>query len=216
MNLHKVGLLVSVVGAFLGFVSAAHAHVWSGSIVDYTGIDYALSDLTEDRSARNSHSFLLDASGYNQHADPSLPETANVKVWDGRITAFALLGRPVGSVGTLPNGSINNGGYSGCGNGNGGLACAEASTKDLFNADSDPHSLTIQATAARAASSSSSAAVTHVGAVHENRLGAREIYGITSVIKPIPEPRIYAMMLAGLGLMGFVVNRRRQESGGAG
>jgi len=214
MNLHKVGLLVSVVGAFLGFVSAAHAHVWSGSIVDYTGIDYTLSNLTEDRSAAHSHSFLLDGSGYNQHADPSFPYTANVKVWNGIITAFALLGRPVGSAWTLP--SINNGGYSGCGNGNGSLACAEASTKDLFNADSDPHSITIQATAASAASSSSSAAGTHVGAVHENNLGAREVYGIAPVTKPIPEPRIYAMMLAGLGLMGFVVNRRRQEGGGTG
>ena len=27
---------------------------------------------------------------------------------------------------------------------------------------------------------------------------------------PIPEPEIYAMLLAGLGLMGFVANRRRQ------
>ena len=28
---------------------------------------------------------------------------------------------------------------------------------------------------------------------------------------PIPEPEIYAMMLAGLGLMGFVVRRRNQQ-----
>lgn len=212
MNLHKVGLIVSVVGAFLGFVSAAQAHVWSGSIVDYTVIDYALSDLTEDSAATPSPLFLLDASGYNQHADPSFPDTANVKVWDGRITAFALLGRPVGSAWTLPNGSVNNGGYSGCGNGNGSPACAEASTKDLFNADSEPHSLTIQATAASASSSSSSAAGTHVGALHENSLGAREVYGIASVTKSIPEPAIYTMMLAGLGLMGFVARRRQQSA----
>jgi len=35
---------------------------------------------------------------------------------------------------------------------------------------------------------------------------------ITETIIPgIPEPEIYAMMLAGLGLMGFVVRRRRQQ-----
>ncbi|MDP2706329.1 MAG: PEPxxWA-CTERM sorting domain-containing protein [Burkholderiales bacterium] len=28
---------------------------------------------------------------------------------------------------------------------------------------------------------------------------------------PIPEPQTYAMMLAGLGLMGFVARRRKQE-----
>jgi hypothetical protein len=27
----------------------------------------------------------------------------------------------------------------------------------------------------------------------------------------IPEPEIYAMMMAGLGLMGFVARRRRQQ-----
>ena len=31
-----------------------------------------------------------------------------------------------------------------------------------------------------------------------------------AVTAPIPEPEIYAMMLAGLGLMGFVARRRRQ------
>jgi len=37
------------------------------------------------------------------------------------------------------------------------------------------------------------------------------LYGTS--LAPIPEPEIYAMMLAGLGLMGFVANRRRR--GGA-
>jgi hypothetical protein len=31
-------------------------------------------------------------------------------------------------------------------------------------------------------------------------------------VAPIPEPRIYAMMLAGLGLIGFSVRRRKRES----
>ncbi len=34
---------------------------------------------------------------------------------------------------------------------------------------------------------------------------------LTSVAAPIPEPETYAMMLAGLGLMGYVARRRRQK-----
>ena len=36
-------------------------------------------------------------------------------------------------------------------------------------------------------------------------------YGGTISAAPIPEPETYAMMLAGLGLMGFVVRRRKQK-----
>jgi len=32
-----------------------------------------------------------------------------------------------------------------------------------------------------------------------------------AVFAPVPEPQTYAMMLAGLGLMGFVARRRKQE-----
>jgi hypothetical protein len=34
---------------------------------------------------------------------------------------------------------------------------------------------------------------------------------VTLTTAPIPEPETYAMMLAGLGLMGFVARRRRQK-----
>jgi hypothetical protein len=34
----------------------------------------------------------------------------------------------------------------------------------------------------------------------------------TSAVTPIPEPEIYAMLAAGLGLMGYVARRRRQQS----
>jgi hypothetical protein len=30
-------------------------------------------------------------------------------------------------------------------------------------------------------------------------------------VAPVPEPRIYAMMMAGLGLIGFSVRRRKRE-----
>jgi len=40
-------------------------------------------------------------------------------------------------------------------------------------------------------------------------VGAFGSYGGNLVVLPIPEPEIFAMILAGLGLMGFVVRRRR-------
>jgi hypothetical protein len=33
-----------------------------------------------------------------------------------------------------------------------------------------------------------------------------------SITTPVPEPEIYAMMAAGLGLMGFVARRRKQHA----
>lgn len=214
MKLRIVGVLVSVLGAILGFVSAAHAHIWTGPL-NHTGIDYTLSVLTEKSSATRAYSFLLDASGYSQPADPSIPDSASVKAWDGETTAFAFFGRTVESPWTLTNGSVDNGGYNDCRSRIDSLACAGASTKELSNAaSSGAYSPTIQVIAdgASAGSSSSSPAGTQVGAAHKNSQGALQVYGTTSVAKPIPEPKIYAMMLAGLGLMGFVAQRRHNGS----
>lgn len=40
---------------------------------------------------------------------------------------------------------------------------------------------------------------------------AENWYGFTVGVAAVPEPETYAMMLAGLGLMGFVARRRRNE-----
>lgn len=45
--------------------------------------------------------------------------------------------------------------------------------------------------------------------------GTSDSYGgsldAVSIMTPVPEPEIYAMMAAGLGLMGFVARRRKQD-----
>jgi hypothetical protein len=40
-------------------------------------------------------------------------------------------------------------------------------------------------------------------------------YGGLVTVSPIPEPEIYAMLLAGLGVMGFVARRRKQQAAAA-
>jgi hypothetical protein len=54
------------------------------------------------------------------------------------------------------------------------------------------------------------------GAWYENihrdmwwKQGETEDYQLTVVASPVPEPQTYAMLLAGLGLMGFMVRRRK-------
>jgi hypothetical protein len=51
--------------------------------------------------------------------------------------------------------------------------------------------------------------VSYLGGTVENSNG---FGGVTySALAPVPEPETYAMMLAGLGLMGFMVRRRKNE-----
>lgn len=42
--------------------------------------------------------------------------------------------------------------------------------------------------------------------------GGAESFSAVSVVSNVPEPEVYGMMLSGLGLMGFVANRRKQKS----
>lgn len=50
--------------------------------------------------------------------------------------------------------------------------------------------------------------VQQLDAANTERFGTSNIKVVTA---PIPEPEIYALLLAGLGLMGFVARRRRTE-----
>jgi hypothetical protein len=42
-------------------------------------------------------------------------------------------------------------------------------------------------------------------------LGAVAVYDIGTTVSPVPEPDTYAMLLAGLGLLGFTTLRRKQN-----
>jgi hypothetical protein len=96
---------------------------------------------------------------------------------------------------------------TGCKGNEAGFACVEALTKGVVNVDNGPYTFRFEVTAN---SFYSTPMGSHVGAGYADASGAGKSYGITSVIAPIPEPEIYAMLLVGLGLVGFVARRRRQ------
>jgi hypothetical protein len=55
------------------------------------------------------------------------------------------------------------------------------------------------------------AALAGVGPFTELAVAASDGHFLVDSVMVIPEPEIYAMMMAGLGLMGFVARRRRQQ-----
>ena len=202
-------LTVPVMSLLVGFAPAAQA-VWQWHFTDM-GVDYSLSF---DSLAGNVGTFTLglDTTGYNHHAPPAYLDSVSIKAWGGTDISFALLSAP-GGVGswTPSEGPISSGpaANTGCRAGTAGFACVEATTKGVFNvANGSPYEFQFAVTAD---SFNMTQFGSHVGAGYANAAGRGASYGITSVTAPIPEPEIYAMMLAGLGLMGFVARRRRRN-----
>jgi len=46
----------------------------------------------------------------------------------------------------------------------------------------------------------------------DNSLAGSPNFGVSIALVPVPEPKSYAMLLAGLGLLGFIVYRRKDNS----
>jgi len=81
-----------------------------------------------------------------------------------------------------------------------GLKAAANYSYYLFNAASPVSSLTFNTTAGVA--------------VNANGM-PQEFSHANLYVGPVPEPESYAMMLAGLGLMGFIARRRKQQDAAA-
>ena len=200
--------LVLAAAALLGFGSTAHAQLWSNSFTD-RGVDYTLTFQSLSGNV-GTFNLSLDTTGYNQRSNGYL-DSVNIKAWDGTDINFLLTSAPdgvsawTGTEGPISGGSVSN---TGCRGNGAGFACVEARRKGVFDvASGDPYSFGFQVTADSFLSDPFGG---HVGAGYANSLGRGAGYGITSVTM-IPEPEIYAMMLAGLGLMGFVARRRNQQ-----
>lgn len=51
-----------------------------------------------------------------------------------------------------------------------------------------------------------------VGATFANSAGGNDVIQVSKINAAIPEPETYALMLAGLGVVGFMANRRRKQA----
>lgn len=212
MKLRKLGFLVSVVGALVGSGSAAYAN-WTGSFTDM-GVSYTLSDLTIGSSTTHSYSLVLNTSGYTGPSGAFL-DSVDIKAWGDNAGSFNDLTFTFSAPGapgswSPTEGPISSGpvGNTGCGSSTSGFACLEAVNKGVFGVG-PIYEFLFNVTAANATDFLTSSIGAHVGAGYADSSGAGAGYGITSVTM-IPEPETYAMLLAGLGLMGFVARRRQQ------
>jgi hypothetical protein len=200
-------LLAAAAMTLLGFGSAAHSQVWSHSFVDM-GVRYTL---TLQRLSGNVGWFdlTLDTTGYDRHSNAYL-DSVNIKAWDGTDISFVLIGGPNGtSAWTGTEGSISSGPVSntGCRGHSAGFACVEVRHKGVFDVTSGgPYRFSFQVTAGTGRFLNDPFGA-HVGAGYANSEGRGAGYGTTAVSLK-PESEIYAMMLAGLGLMGFIARRR--------
>lgn len=198
----------------MAFGTSVHAQ-WSYSFSDM-GVNYLLTD-HGGSSTNHTFSLLLDTTGYS-HAgsDPTLAylDSVNVKAWTGSDISFSVLSAPNGTSAWTPvespisSGPISN---TGCDGSGGGFACVEASTKGVFDVLSgSSYAFQFDVTLG-SGSFLTSFTGAHIGAGYANGSGEGSNYGITSHVSPIPEPESYAMLLAGLGVLGWNLRRKQAK-----
>ena len=202
----KQGLLACIATLMLSFGSAAQAQ-WSQSFDDvvngvsgtlaYLGSgNYLLNFTIGDGAVIGSLLTAVDIKDFRSY--DSFTFTAGSSGWEN----------PAGTSGISagPNGGPN-AGPDGCNNGMGGFACIERDPGDpILVSSGDTFEFGFNVLGATGQNTDGIGA--HVGMGFTQIDGTGNV-GIVSVTL-VPEPEIYAMLLAGLGLMGFVANRRRQ------
>jgi hypothetical protein len=211
MNLRKFAL-VPIAAASLGLASQAQAD-WVGFATD-VGVQYTLS-FEQQSDTLGLFTLTLDTSGYSG-TEPAYLHAVDIKGWGGPNddVSFTLQAAP-GGTGSWDSflGPTSGGPSAGCGGSNAGFACVETDTAGAF-------ALTAQniwefeflVTHASGNFLTDPFGVAHIGAVYTNAEGSNAGYPLTSVAV-IPEPETYALLLAGLGLLGFVASRRRKAMG---
>jgi PEP-CTERM motif len=198
-------LLASAVSTLIGFGSAAHSQAWSRSFNE-TGVKFTL---TFQSPSGNVGRFDLtpDTTGYDQRSNGYL-DSVRFKAWDSADRGFVLIRAPSGTgawIGTEASISGIPVSDAGCGGNDAGFACVEARRKGAFDvASGGPYRFPFQVAASGLPGD---APDTHVGAGYANNPRGGAGAGTTSVSLH-PEPETYALMLAGLGLMGFIARRR--------
>jgi hypothetical protein len=213
MKLRKLAL-VSIAAALMGFGSVAQAG-WTASFNDVlNGVSGTLTDSGFSGGAEH-YTLVLNTTGYT--GGGSYLDSVDIKAFSDYTSATftASAGSWVDPAGS---GGINNGsdGATGCSGIHGGFACIEANPKGQAALALVPGSTyTFAYNVVGATGLNTTGLDAHVGVGYANAQGLGP-YAITSQLTtPVPEPETYAMLLAGLGLMGFVARRRTQNSAAA-
>jgi hypothetical protein len=208
MKLSKF-VLAPIAAVVMAYGAPAQAQIWDYSFQDI-GVDYSLSF---DSLSGNVGTFTLtlDTSGYNHHALPAYLHAVDLKAWSS-ITSFTYTASTNGWA-VPAYGPTISGPNAGCQGNNAGFACIATSTDGLANhlTTAGPFSFTFEVTGSGFNTSPDGG---HVGAGYAAANGNGASYGLTShnMTTPIPEPEIYAMLGLGLGLMGWVGRRRKQQA----
>ena len=203
MKLRKLGLSFFFAGALLGIGSGAYAQAWT-SLSTYEGVTHTpRSDLATVGSSIQQYLLIPTTTSYTGSTG-AFPESFRIKVLQGNVVDDSLVSASNRIDRTLEKGVVRSSASSSC-DSVFGISCAGAATNSTSKDASGPAVANqVFATSAPASFSSSP-----IGARQADGINGAPGSGKTSITL-IPEPKIYAMMLAGLGLMGFVAQRRQQ------
>src|SRR5882672_153920 len=220
MKARKLTLAAALAAAALAFGAPAVADTFQGTVWSLT---YSGSPLADADPLHETYRVTLgvDTNGYT--GTGSFLDQVAIKVSSSLVSASRFAAPGGTSAWSLAAGGLNANGCSGSG---GGFECANSTAILNFgkgvainpgNGVGIDYSWTFDLTM------NNGALITSVGgdsikARFVNANGAKvgdlvsEGATLTTITSPIPEPETYAMLLAGLGLMGFVARRRQKKA----
>lgn len=164
--------------------------------------------------ARGSHADTFALGALTPFADisissPSRPTGSFSDVFSFSVTADSSLASVLANISFFASGGISNFSTSLYEIGSGGSMLKAMGTTSIVPNGPVTVTTSVISFSPLLAGVGSPALPSYEIRTSGNVVGAFGSYGGNLVVSPIPEPEIYAMMLAGLGLLSFVARRRK-------